>query len=288
MMNNKYYVSSVAFREKNIDEIINTCENSNLNLEFSSGLPYDSEMEEKFLSASVNKLVHNYFPAPKEAFVLNLASVDESVRIKSINLCKKGIMLTANSNAPFYAAHAGFIFDPDPNELGKNFTNQSYYNKAESYNRFLQSVNELVSYAEKYNVVFCIENNVLTKVNFNTFGFKPFFGTEASELIDLKNKLDSEHFSILLDTAHLKISSNTLNLDLHDQINKVLPHIFGVHHSDCNGYYDTNDPVTSHYWFLKYMPSLADKIHVLEVKNQTVKKIKSQINILKSRANKVW
>lgn len=285
MTNHKYYVSSVAFQGKKVDEIILICENEKLNLEFSSGLPYDSQMEEKFISSNFKKLAHNYFPAPKEPFVLNLASLNEKVRIKSINLCKKGIKLTAMCNAPFYAAHAGFLFDPNPNELGKRFTNQSYFNKNESFKKFLESVNELVSYAEDHKVVFCIENNVLTKTNLNTFGFKPFFGIDASDLIDLKNQLNSDHLGLLLDTAHLKVSAKTLNLDLHEEINKIIPHIFGIHHSDCDGYYDTNKALSSHYWLLKYMPRFKDKFHVLEVKNQTIDQIKAQINLLKRKAN---
>ena len=58
-------------------------------------------------------LVHNYFPPPKEEFVLNLGSTNNEIIRKSISLCKKAIDDAVVLGAPCYSIHAGFYFDPE-------------------------------------------------------------------------------------------------------------------------------------------------------------------------------
>ena len=113
------YLSSIVFNDKNLDEIVQICHRNNYNLEFSSNLKHEKKNTELFNRFTRKKLIHNYFPAPKSPFVLNLASRNKLILKKSIDHCKKNILLSSKFNLPFYAAHAGFCIDPDINTLGK-------------------------------------------------------------------------------------------------------------------------------------------------------------------------
>ena len=55
--------------------------------------------------------VHNYFPPPKEPFVLNLASLNNDIFIKSRNHILKAINLCRKLNSKYYSFHAGFLMN---------------------------------------------------------------------------------------------------------------------------------------------------------------------------------
>ena len=119
-MINRTYISTLCFAGTPISEIVRKAEIDNFNLEFSSGLPYDPNNIEFFNNFKNNlKLLHNYFPAPKVPFVINLASENKKIRELSIDHSLKNIELSAKNNIKFYAAHAGFCIDPEPDKLGK-------------------------------------------------------------------------------------------------------------------------------------------------------------------------
>ena len=77
-------VSTLAFMGKQIEEIISIAQQNNYIIEFSSGLPFNENTTQLFLDAPIKKFAHNYFPAPKIPFVLNLASSNDEIRKTSI------------------------------------------------------------------------------------------------------------------------------------------------------------------------------------------------------------
>ena len=72
----------------------------------------------KFLEFS-NLQIHNYFPPPKEPFVLNLASMDEVIAKKTFDHIMSAIDVCTELNCKYYSFHAGFLCDIKINELGK-------------------------------------------------------------------------------------------------------------------------------------------------------------------------
>jgi len=61
---------------------------------------------------SFQYLVHNYFPIPKESFVLNIASFDEKIRKMSIDHIKRAIDFCEDIKYKLYTFHPGFLTDP--------------------------------------------------------------------------------------------------------------------------------------------------------------------------------
>jgi sugar phosphate isomerase/epimerase len=277
----KLATSSTAFRGHSIEEIIQIAEEANLALEFSSGLPHRENMEDLFLQASMERLPHNYFPAPSEPFVLNLASLDDVVSKKSVDHCVKNLSLAAQVGAPFYSVHAGFCIDPDPSDLGKGLSLKMTHPRSKYWEKFLGTVKELVVTAEKLGVGFHVENNVVTKENMVSDGSSPLLCAGPDECLRLVEEVHSSALGLHLDTRHLKVSANSFDFPKSDFISKVGSYIRSIHHSDNLGEEDTNDPIDLNYWFLEYMPRFETAYHILEVHDQSLSQIYQQFDTLK-------
>lgn len=278
-------VSSLCLGENKINELIKFNKHLDYVLEFSSGgFNHSSKNIEKFKDYRGKKVLHNYFPGyKKEPFVLNISSTDNYILEKSIDHCIRSIKFTSiYSDLKFFGVHAGFLVNLSPNDLGRKIKKFKIGDLNIHKEVFYESIDKLLFYAKKFKIQLLIENNVLIKENYkNTI---PFFCVEKKSIIDLfvefKNK--TNYFGLLLDTAHLKVSSNTLNLDLDDQVNSILRFVKGIHHSDNNGEKDSNRSFDNNYWFLKYMNTNLRSIpNTLEVKNINNNEIDRMFNLLK-------
>ena len=108
------YVSSSCVQHKKIkDSVLDLVSNGFKNIELSGGTEYYDGFEYELLELkdkySLNYICHNYFPPPKEHFVLNLASQDHEVYTKTLNHLKQAIVLFDS----FYLTNRG-LFSPQP------------------------------------------------------------------------------------------------------------------------------------------------------------------------------
>ena len=72
MLNNKLYVSTGAFKEKNLNKILKECQTTGFQcLELSSGIKFSNLLRDKCkeLDGEMSFLIHNYFPAPSKPFL---------------------------------------------------------------------------------------------------------------------------------------------------------------------------------------------------------------------------
>jgi len=276
------YVSTLCFSGMPISEILDQADANNFNLEFSSGLPYDSNNIKCFNNFKNNlKLLHNYFPAPKAPFVINLASENKEIRELSLNHCLNNIELSAKNNINFYSAHSGFCIDPESNNLGKFIQVEKKFQRSKHLDIFLESLNKILTFADSLKVNFYIENNVVSKQNyFKNKNINSFLCCESEEINYVINEINRTNFGLLLDTAHLKVSSSTLGLDKEEEVKKILDKIKVIHHSDNDSKVDSNEPLDNEYWFLKFKKHYSLWDHVVEVKNIDTNTINNQIEIL--------
>ena len=87
-----------------------------------------------------------------------------------------------------------------------------------------------------------------------------------------------ENVRLLIDVAHLKVSSKTLNFDPIKYLSKMNKWIEAYHLSDNNGKADENKNLNSKSWFWKYLNKDA-KYCTLELRDLRIKNIKSQIKL---------
>ncbi|NEN23433.1 TIM barrel protein [Cryomorpha ignava] len=279
------YVSTLAFQTSDVDEVVQMAQDHGLNVEFSSGLPYREDMQTVFAEAPVKRIAHNYFPAPKNPFVINLASADASIRERSVAHCIQGLKLTRAVGATFFAAHAGFCIDPDPNELGRPISYGAIADKEIYWAHFIQSLKTILAEAKKLELDFYIENNVLAGFNYKD-EVNPLLCCESADILRMAEAFKGEdHFGLLLDTAHFKVSCGTLGFDVASELERIKPYIRAIHHSDNDGLTDTNDRIDATYWFLPYIRDYRSLPHVLEVKRQSIESIELQLNLLEKYGN---
>ncbi|MBT8265168.1 MAG: GNAT family N-acetyltransferase [Bacteroidia bacterium] len=273
-------ISTLAFSKKTREEIVALAKENDWTIEFSSSFPFSEDMIDFFTETDIKRLAHNYFPAPKEPFVINLASINNTIRQRSIDHCIQGLHLTKKCGAPYFTAHAGFCIDPDPHQLGRQLDVNVVIDRDLNWKYFLDSVQIILAEAEGLDLSFLIENNVTTKFNLRDDGQEVLFCSRAEEMIKLVNEISSDRFGLLLDTAHLKVSAQALNFNMHEAVDLIKPYVKYVHHSDNDGERDTNDSISTNYWFLPKMIYFEDCIHILEVKNINTNQIKNQLSLL--------
>ena len=156
--------------------------------------------------------MHNYFPPPRSPFVFNLGSLDKEISKISMNHALNSIELASKLKSKYYSFHAGFLLDPQVKELGKKIKKRSTYNREISKNKFIERVNILAKFAETKNITLLIENNVLSSNNFEEFKENILLMVDESECTEIMNRVRN-NVKMLVDVAHLKVSSNSLNFD---------------------------------------------------------------------------
>ena len=105
------YISTGGFKNMTPTESIKYFNKNGINNIELSGGKYEEKIYEKLKNKSNNFSIHNYFPTPKKAFVINIASLDNAINQKSMNQLKRGINLAHKLNLKYFSFHAGFYLD---------------------------------------------------------------------------------------------------------------------------------------------------------------------------------
>ena len=251
------------------------------NIELSGGFNYFNNLEDDLIELKMQYnfkyIVHNYFPPPKEPFVLNLASLNEGVYQNTLEHFKKAIKLSKKLGAQKFGFHAGFFLDIGIKEIGKDLSYNELFKKKQCIQRFCEGFNILKKVAG--DIELYIENNVISYANLKTFkGVNPFMLTTYREYRDLKETID---FKLLLDIGHLKVSSYSLGLNFNDELDKMISVSDYLHLGNNDGFSDQNRDLLSGSSLLQRLKNytLRDKIITLEISGKMAN-IKESYNLL--------
>jgi len=235
------YISTSCVTHKKIkDSVQELAMNGFLNIELSGGTEYYDNFEKDLLELkykyNLKYRCHNYFPPPEKHFVFNLASLNDKVFETSFNHLLKLSALSEVLESNIVSFHAGFYIDIDINEVGKKLSLDKLFCKEKSIERFCKAYKDIKN--QKKNLSFYIENNVYSKINSETYNkANPFMMTNFSEYKSLKKKID---FNLLLDLAHLKVSSKTLNTNWEKEFENMMNETDYIHISENDGLSDLN------------------------------------------------
>ena len=196
--------------------------------------------------------LHNYFPPLDFPFVFNLASLDPDVGTKSLQHVEMAMQWGVELDRPVYSFHAGYLLDPQVDELGNKIRNRKLYDRTEAMQYFLERVNCLSDYAYELGVELLIENNVLSASNMSEFDTPPLLMLTADECVDVMQQTPN-NVNLLIDVAHLKVTANSLNFDRVDFLSRCDSWIHAYHLSDNNGVYDGNESMGEDAWFWPYL-----------------------------------
>ena len=284
------FVSSGAFPSNDLDEILALCARHGIDrVELSSGLGHAGDVDRSLEAASqdMELLIHNYFPPPDIPFTLNLASADDEIRRRSIALCTNAIDLCERVGASYYSVHSGFAHDFKPAELGHSDAQAAALSttgtdRQAAYGRFRECVRIVSDHAAAKGIDLLLENNVAAPRLIEMAGFNPLLMVEADEILDCLDDIGRPNVHLLLDVAHLMVSSNALGFDPRKFIDKVGPRVAALHVSDNDGYRDQNLMTTTESWYLPALRSFGDRDIVIESYNLTPSQILSQIDLIES------
>jgi sugar phosphate isomerase/epimerase len=233
------------------------------------------------LKKKIRLRVHNYFPPPQIPFVLNLASNNKKILNRSISHIKNSIKLVKKLDGEYYSFHAGFRVDPNFKLLGQNFKKIDMMDREKCLKNFSQQVLKISKFAKKHNVKILIENNVCSKKNFERFGDNPFLLTNYKEIKKFFKKMP-KNVRLLIDVAHLKVSTKTEKFDPIKSLTQMNKFAGGYHFSDNDGKTDSNKPIKNNSWFFPYLKKNLN-YYSAEIYNENPRKLKQQIKILNEK-----
>jgi len=276
------YISTGGLKSQTGYESINSyLEKGIFSIELSGG-KYEEYQKENLKKIKKNKelilQVHNYFPPPKEPFVLNLGSLNFQIASKSFKHIVESINLAAELGAKYYSFHAGFLLDPKVNELGKKINKKTLYNREISINHFIERVIKLACIAAEKDITLLIENNVLSRKNFEEFGQNILLMVDHNECQKVMKQINLNNVKMLVDVAHLKVSANSLNFSPEIFLSKLDKWIAAYHLSENNGYSDDNEKITAESWFWPYIKKDLD-YYSIEVYNTPIQELVDQRNL---------
>ncbi len=276
------YVSSSCVKYNKIkDSVQKLVDNGFKNIELSGGTQYYDGFENDLLELKnkydLNYVCHNYFPPPKEHFVLNLASLNDEIYTQTFNHIVKAIELTRLLGGGKFGFHAGFFIDIKVSEIGKKISKNNLFDKEKSIQRFCKGYKKILDIMG--DIELYIENNVFSSTNFNTYqGDNIFMLTNSFEYEELKNNIN---FNLLLDIAHLKVSAKTLGLDFQEEFKKLVAISDYIHISDNDAFHDLNYSLQRDSEMVEILKNqeLANKDFTLEIYDE-INKIKETSDIL--------
>jgi len=277
------YVSTGGHRKYSFDKTVKLLSEAGIDAFELSGGVFVKDIEEKlkYISNKYNIALHNYFPPPEKPFVFNLASLDDEITDKSIMHAKFAIDLASLIGSKYYSFHAGYLIDPLVSELGNRITKQVINDRGNALESFIERANALAVYAESKGIKLLVENNVLSRANYDSFDHNPLLMADVDETHEIMNRSHS-NLGLLIDVAHLKVSANTLNFSAIDYLNNFYDLVSAYHFSDNLGFEDSNEKIAEDSWFWPYIKTDLD-YYSLEVYNQPPSALKNQVELIKRK-----
>ncbi len=278
------YFSTGGEKQTNACEFAkNIIKNDYRFIELSGGMhdPFLDEALKELIKLNARIMLHNYFPPPKNPFVMNLASENFEVIEKSMSLAKHAIQLSKQVSSHYYAIHAGFLFDPQPADLGNVISRAATIAPERGLEIFAKNVLKLHRYAEESEVSLLVENNVISGPNLQKFNINPFLLTSKIGILEFIQATDNK-VGILMDLGHWKVSSRSLGFDAKKELKEVNKFIKGYHLSENDGITDQHKSFDESAWFLDELHKNIDFV-TLEIHSQEPEELILAADIVKKR-----
>src|SRR3989344_5313361 len=113
-MEDSFFVSTTFAKNGTpVGDVLELCrEQKIVNVELGSNHAYEADPIKVVQQFTCNYLVHNYFPAPKEMLIVNIASLDDTIYKRSKQHIFRSLDFCQKIGAKLYTFHPGFLSDP--------------------------------------------------------------------------------------------------------------------------------------------------------------------------------
>ncbi len=282
-----YVSTSCLVNPSNVFDVLETYARAGLrNVELGSRHKYVAGLSpDNFKRYDFDFLIHQYFPPPEKSIIMNLASQNSVILEQSRLHIKRAIEFCHSLDIKLFTFHAGFCLDPD-NKL--RFPKDQPFNYEAAFTTFIESVNEINSYAKQRGTRIAIENNVLSEYNLVNGQNQFLLLCKAKEFERLWDRVPSTNAGVLLDLGHLKVTSHWLQFDRYEFIDKVKDKVFGIHLQENNGQVDEHRELDETSWCLEVIREkcFAGLPIVLESIGLSIGQIVQQANLIEDIAEK--
>jgi sugar phosphate isomerase/epimerase len=280
------YLSCGAFRTRELGAIVEECRRERLtHLELSSGVAWAPDLLAPVRAErGLTYLVHNYFPTPREPFVLNLAAADPAGLAASLDLGRRAIDLARELGAPFYSVHAGFALNLGPEDLGKpdvqaKIGAERLIPRERALATFAESVRTLADYGSARGVRLLLENNVVAPKLYRARGVNPLLLCDGDEVAAFFKALGHPNVGLLVDVGHAKVSGTALGFAPRAFVERVAPLIEAFHLSDNDGIEDRNEAFGRDAWFAPLLADFDRATFVIEAYRLEPRVMREQIDL---------
>jgi sugar phosphate isomerase/epimerase len=261
------YFASSCFKFRNTSDLFKFCRQAGYyELELGGNLKFEPPTETQLARAQdFSFLIHNYFPAPAEPFILNLASADTGVRQKSLTHAQNALKLCQTLDIPSYSVHAGFLVDLKPDNLGKKQSDLPFIDRQTGLKIFTESIAELLN----DTVDLLIENNVNSRENLVEGRNKLYLLAEPEETLKFFQSLNNPRLGLLVDLGHLNVSAKQLRFNKYEYLEILAPWIKAFHLSANDGISDQGLPFNQNEWFIEALKKFPDAAKIIEISNKS-------------------
>ena len=276
-------VSSCCIKKNKLEGVLRSAlDNGIQTLELSGGMERIdiSEVERlirEYQSLGLQIFIHNYFPPPDRAFVLNIAH-PSSATISNQHI-RRTIDLCARLGVREYSVHAGLAFSPNTGDLGREQAHLVSIDLEKSRREALAGYERIADYAQERDVMLLLENNVVARTNAPDGTNDRYHFADPAESAEFQKVFEHPNIYPLIDFAHLKVSAHTLGYDPERFLEPLREKIRAVHLSDNDGTADQNLPMREDSWFWRHVPWSQIRYASIEVYNEDVDFIRSQVEL---------
>lgn len=288
---NNFYISSSCLPYKKIsDSVIALAESGIMNIELSGGTEFYEGIDNDLLKLEdrygINFLIHNYFPPPKEEFIINLANKDESEKSKIFKHIKNAIALARALGIDMYSIHPGFTIDilPLTKGLPLSIRKGEVQDKDLAFDTFYRNLDYIIQNMLDGLFKVAIENKETFYKNKNCTLL-----CNASEVFEfLEYYRKNPNIGFLLDLGHLNISSSMQAFDKSKFIDnlfyKYKDKIFEIHLSENDAVSDTHEIIDEYSWQIDILKKYRDIIRgipiVIEGRSLDLKDVIKQYKVV--------
>lgn len=217
-------------------------------IELGSNHAAEDGLESAFRTLGGEYLVHNYFPPPRDSFVVNVASDDEPLRRRSLTHATDGLEFAARVGAPLYTFHPGFLGDPvaasrRPGRYDFQFGCDPPTAYDAAFARFLDAARVLVARAETLGVHVAVETEGSVRKGDRLLLQRP------EEFDALFAAVPSTALGVNLNLGHLNLAANAYAFDRHTFIDRVAARVLAFELSDNDGTEDEHRPPVPGAWY---------------------------------------
>lgn len=279
------YVSSSCISRDRIADVIGEYAENGINcIELSGGTKAYPQLERDLVSLKqrfrLHYACHAYFPPPKEAFVVNLASCNDEIYARSIAHYENCIRMLERIGCPVLSVHAGFLVEIRADEVGGTIREPVIYEKGKAYDRFCSGYEHIRKLCDQSGIALYLENNVISRDNYQSFLKNNYLMmTDYDSIAYMKSQI---HFQLLLDLGHLHVSCHTLGLSYEQECGRLKEWIRWLHVSENGGISDEHRALDENGAVVRALQSVKGKdINVTLETTAPMREIQKSIEIVK-------